>query len=716
MRISLGYQVLLAAILGMAVGLFFGPLCNAIQPIGDIYFMLLQMVALPYICISLIHGLGSMTPTIGKKLLKRGGPFWLTLWAIIFAVIYTLYHLIPTPLFTTIEAGADESAKLARNFLNYLVPENPLYDLMNNIIPAIAAFGLIFGIALMHLSSKEPVLSFLGKGTQLIEKILHWLAIASPIGIFTHVAVVFGTVSFEEVYSLAFYVIAFILAALVITLWILPALISSLTPLTYTDVLKGFKAVCILPFATAMPTLALPFIIIYMKKLGAKHHEGDPHFQATSQTVLPICYSFGQIGNCMILFFIFFLSFYFRHPFTGWEKAVLSIFMLPMSVGSSTTSVNTVSFLIEQLHFPVDSIEMFKQSTVITINFQVLVSAASIFSFIVLSLYAYYGSLKIDWRKLGFHCGAMLLVFGSMVSIVKGTLNLQDDLQGRYMDLKIGDAIHLPVYAKILETPPPPVAISKLDPFERILREGILKVGYSPLDIPFSYINHFGQLVGYDIAFAYQLARDLDCTLEFIPIDYDRFGEQVENGEFDIAMSAISMDEDRLRVMNFSQPYDEEDIVIIVPTKRIAEFMDLAAVERNSKLKIATYGALLSTAQHHFPFAKITELQTASTLMRPLLSEEVDVALWLRSQGLAWCLSHPDFVPVDYAGLLGKNYLAYAVSLYATQWVSFINHWLTLKEQSGFQAEMRRFWIKGENIQEPTPRWSIIRNILHWVD
>src|SRR5579871_1795521 len=94
---TLGYQVLAAAILGIAVGLFFGPFCNAIQPVSEIYLMLLQMVALPYICIALMHGLGSMSPSLGKKLFKRGWLFWLTLWAIIFIAIYGLNLMIPKP-------------------------------------------------------------------------------------------------------------------------------------------------------------------------------------------------------------------------------------------------------------------------------------------------------------------------------------------------------------------------------------------------------------------------------------------------------------------------------------------------------------------------------------------------------------------------------------------------------------------------------------------
>ena len=74
-RLSLGYQALIDAILGIFAGLFFGPKCAVVKPLGDIYVMLLQMVTLPYLCFSVIHGLGSMPPTTGKALFKKGWHF-----------------------------------------------------------------------------------------------------------------------------------------------------------------------------------------------------------------------------------------------------------------------------------------------------------------------------------------------------------------------------------------------------------------------------------------------------------------------------------------------------------------------------------------------------------------------------------------------------------------------------------------------------------------
>lgn len=715
MKLSLGYQVLIAVFLGIGCGIFFGPICSAVQPVGEVYVTMLQMVALPYIGLSLVHGIGSMTPSLCKRLLKKGSIFWVAIWAVAFAMIYFLYLLIPIPASSVIEVGQDRSLFLAKNFLSYLVPENPFYDLVNNIVPAIACSGLIFGAALMHLPKKEPVLSFLERSTEIIEKILRWLAIVSPIGIFARLASTFGMIKFEDVFAFQFYVLAFIGASLFITIWLLPALVSSLTPLSYREVLKATKTVCLLPFATALPTLALPFIILYMKKLGSKQVEEASRFHITSQTVLPVCYSFGQIGNCMILFFIFFLSFFFRHPFTFSEKAVLSLFTLPMSVGSSTTSISAVSFLIGQLNFPKESIELFMQTLSITMNFQVLVSSASILCLIILVLYSYYGLLEIKWKSLLTKFLATFLFLFISMQILDNTVHLRDNFQNQYMDLKISDVIENPVASKISKELPKETGAVEIKPdqiFSQILSSGILRVGYSPLDTPYSYFNEYGELVGYDIAFAYQLARDLDATLEFVLIDYKNFDKQVENREFDIAMSGILMTEDRIRVMDFTKPYRQENIVLVVPSYRENEFIDINKITKDPNLKIRVVGGFEFLARRHFPLAQIISDESDNSFV----DGKMDAWLTIRMEGFVWTLSHPDFTLIDYKGALGERYLAYAIRSGSQDWPTFLNNWLVLKEQSGFKEKMTRYWLEGESLQTIPRRWSIIRNVLHWVD
>ena len=167
-NLSIGTQVLIAVLLGIFVGLFFGPLTTGLDPIGSAYTMLLQMTVLPYITFSLIHGLGSMTPDIGKKIFRSGWPYFATLWALMFVLIYLFSDPHPKehlPLIQT-QASSELASQFSKNFIANLIPQNPFYDIVNNIAPAVAIFGLISGLALMHIEKKEPLISSLERINQ----------------------------------------------------------------------------------------------------------------------------------------------------------------------------------------------------------------------------------------------------------------------------------------------------------------------------------------------------------------------------------------------------------------------------------------------------------------------------------------------------------------------------------------------------------------------
>lgn len=717
LRMSIGYQAFLAAIIGILAGLFFGPYCSIVKPLGDVYIMLLQMVALPYLSFSIIHGLGSMAPVTGKKLFRQGWHFWVFLWALIFAIIFLLSFLIPKPIGSVIVPSMTSGdSSLAHNFLSYIVPENPFYDLANNIVPAITVFGIIGGTALMHVEKKEGLLSILEKLNQTIELIFKWIAILSPIGVFAHLAVALGTVYFDDLFLLEFYVGCFIFVSLYMTLWVLPGILSSLTPLSYRDVLHAFKVVCVVPFATALSSLSLPFIIYYLKKLGTKHADGDPQFHATTQTVMPICYSFGQIGNGLILFFMLFISFFYRHPFSGSEKTLLSALTIPMSIGSSATSVTAVTFLINQLNFPPSAGELYDETLALTLNFQVLLSVASVLTFIILVLYAYYGLLEIKIKKLATHLLLSFSLFGLLVYGAKHFTHLTDNYQNLYPELSLQEVIKDPVQAKILNPgefgTPRTTSNSNAETFSEILTSGVLKVGYDPFEIPYCYFNRHNQLVGFDVAYAYQLARDLDCRLEFVPIDFSKIGPDLNAGLYDIAMAAILMTVDRIRDMDFTNPYSEQNNVLVIPTKNTKSFLDLTTLVQTPNLHLGAFGAYEGIVKKHFPLATLIPYHIDNTM----LDGKVDAWVWSTRQAFVWCLNNPGFTFVDYDGLIGKSFFAYPIRAGSLDLASFLNKWLILTDESGFKDRMTQYWIQGENPKQRSPRWSILRNVLHWIE
>jgi len=711
LKFGLGYQALIAVLLGIFTGLFFGPMCSVFEPVGIAFVMLLQMVVLPYIPTLIMHGLGSLAPETARKLFKRGWFFLLLLWLLVFGVIYTLKVVIPTPLPNPSSDLVHQKTFVIKNFLSYIIPENPFYDLAHNIIPAVALFSVIGGVALMHLKEKEPLLSVLERANMTLEKIFKWIAIISPIGIFSHIAFAMGTVNLQELAKLETYVLAFILSSIFLSVWLLPMIASCLTSIPYKELMREYRIVCMLAFATGIPSIAFPFINNCMRRLAERKNLDLATFRSTSQTIVPLAYSFTQLGNFFLLFFIFFMSFFYRHSLSNVDSIILPLLTIPISFGTPQLSLAGMSFLIDVLNFPRQALDLFVETMAITLNFQVLLSVSAMLTFIMCVILHYYGLLEVNWRRLSLQVTIGAIALFTAVLVGKQFIHIEDNYRDLYYKLKIGDVIEKPPKVTIYQTRPSFTPDPSPETLARILRTNVLRVGYDVENIPFCYLNLWNEIVGYDIAFAYQLAKDLDAELELVPLDYDTMGQDMESGYMDIAMSAILVDERRVIDMDFCHAYQEQANVLVVPAARVEEFRDLVRVENNPKLKIGAGGGYRAVVQRHFLPDQF--VQVTNTL--PLLNKQIEAAMWSELPAYIWCLGHPGFTTLSYHRQLGMQYFAYPVKSGSADMIQFVNQWMRLKELTGFTKMQTDYWIGGKPIPSKEPRWSIIRNVLHWV-
>ena len=59
---------------------------------------------------------------------------------------------------------------------------------------------------------------------------------------------------------------------------------------------------------------------------------------------------------------------------------------------------------------------------------------------------------------------------------------------------------------------------------------------------------------------------------------------------------------------------------------------------------------------------------------------------------------------------------AYALPRGETEWGKFVDNWVDLKQKDGTVQENYQFWMAGGATKTSRPRWSIIRDVLGWVD
>ena len=60
--------------------------------------------------------------------------------------------------------------------------------------------------------------------------------------------------------------------------------------------------------------------------------------------------------------------------------------------------------------------------------------------------------------------------------------------------------------------------------------------------------------------------------------------------------------------------------------------------------------------------------------------------------------------------------LAYPVDRRDLEFARFLEIWIDLQRKNGMSQKFYDDWILGRDEQPKQPRWSVIRNVLHWVN
>ena len=252
---------------------------------------------------------------------------------------------------------------------------------------------------------------------------------------------------------------------------------------------------------------------------------------------------------------------------------------------------------------------------------------------------------------------------------------------------------------------------------DRIRQTGRLRVGFGPHVIPFSYFNAANDLVGYDIAFAYALARDLGVHLELIPItDWATLSDDLKAGRYDLALGGVYVTDERLQALTVSKPYLQSQLALIVRSDKARRFLDGPSIKREKGLKIATFKSdiLQPMARTLFPQAEVVVVPEYEVLLR---DDSIDAALWTFEQARAWAAANPGFSAVRPTDFGAPFLIAYLMPPNSDGVCEFYQSVARFAEGERFRAAHDRFTGSRESRgRDQHRRWSIIRNVLHWVE
>ncbi|MEM9683148.1 MAG: cation:dicarboxylase symporter family transporter [Pseudomonadota bacterium] len=713
--------VLLGAVLGVLVGLFIGQDAAVLEPIGTSYVLMMEVVVFPYIICTLLHGLGRLSPGNAWRLFRSAWMIFLGVWAITFFVIFLLSFAIPpVPPPSFIDADTERKSL---NLLEILIPANPFVDLVQNHLPAIVIFSIIFGIAIQRTDNKEAFLSVLDIVRKASVTIWGWVVLLAPLGVFALFANTAGTLEPDDLADLSLYLLTMILGTVILAFWVLPSIIAALCPLTTREVLRDLQSALVIAVVTTLSVAALPYVQQATEKLATQLNVEAKDRSDVLQTTLAVSYPLGQLGNYFIWLFILFAAFYYRVPIPFADQLLLPVIVLLSGIGSPSSSIDAVAFLSSWLNLPTAAPDLYVGMMTVTRYGQVVASVMG-FAFIsILVTLNYYGRLKIQLRPflqaVSVSCAVLAVVtVGGRIVQSQIPVPPESPYQAFQLPEDVTKDVEV-VVGKVPESDPTqaepssPVTSAQQSILADIQRRGELRVGFNANVIPFSYENADGKLVGFDIAYAYRLAHDLGVRLRLVPFEWQKLAGDLANDRFDLAASGIYVTDRRLRTFDVSEPYYKSPLALIVRANVANRFLSRESIDAQKDLTVAVFDdpVLVPLAKRYFGKAKIKVLPNYSDLAQ---HKDVDAAIWTLEQAKAWAATRVAYTAVVPRDMGGDLLIAYLIPRGTPELRQYLNYWLRLQRVNGFHDRMVRLWLDGKAELAHKPRWSLLGYLIGW--
>lgn len=704
--ISLSTQILIGLTLGLLTGLFFGDKASVLAIAGKAYIGLIQMSILPYMVVSLMLGIGSLSYEKAAKLAITGGIVLVSSWILAFTIVFLMPFAFPS-----MEAGSFFSASLVEvaevDFIDLYIPVNPFSSLARTVVPAAAVFSVAFGIALIGVENKRSLLDILSATSKTLTRIAMMVVKITPIGVFAIAANAAGTMTIDEFGRLQSYIIPFIVATLLLTFWILPGLAAALTPFSYREILKSARDALTTGFVTGNLFITLPMLVENARKLFEDRRIKNEDTDNYVEVLVPTSFNFPNIGKLLTLLFVLFAGWFIGKSIALTDYpgfAVLGLFTLFGGVDLA------LPFLLDQMQIPSDMYQLYVVTGVLNSWFATLLAVMNLFAFTLVAACAATGAVRINWSRIFSFAIISLVIFAAVLLgtrfVLSEMVSKEDITRRTLMHSKIED-----LKKADMKKTGSKDSVTQKSLLKSIIKRGKLRVGYNPENLPFSFVNDSGDLVGFDVELMHVLARELEVELEFSQWTYQTILNDLQQNKFDVAIGGLVVTAERLTRANFSNPYMNITTAVVVEDHRRSKFKKWRSIDREINITLGTVGTGRSiNVKRYLPNTEVVQLETYSEFFTNN-PKGVDALVISAEAGSAWTILYPSYSVVVTEPHIKAN-AAFAMPLGDSSLGDFINNWLQLKKTSGFINKLYEKWVLGKSDKQEKRRWSIGRDML----
>ncbi|QWZ09115.1 cation:dicarboxylase symporter family transporter [Nocardioides panacis] len=329
--------VIVAVLLGIAVGLLAPDFAVQLKPIGTAFVALIKMMISPVIFCTIVLGVGSVASAahVGKV----GGlalGYFVTMSTVALAIGLVVGNLIHpgSGLHLTADvakAGAEQAGESGSttDFILGVIPTTLFSALTEGEVLQTLLVALLVGFAVQAMGrSGQPVLRGVEHLQRVVFRVLAMIMWAAPVGAFGAIAGVVGETGVDALKSLAILMLAFYITCALFVFVMLGAILKLATGVNIFRLLRYLGREFLLILSTSSSESALPRLMAKMEHAGVD--------KTTVGVVVPTGYSFNLDGTAIYLTMAsLFIAEALGKPLAIGEQISLLVFMVIASKGAA---------------------------------------------------------------------------------------------------------------------------------------------------------------------------------------------------------------------------------------------------------------------------------------------------------------------------------------------------------------------------------------------
>ena len=228
-----------------------------------------------------------------------------------------------------------------------------------------------------------------------------------------------------------------------------------------------------------------------------------------------------------------------------------------------------------------------------------------------------------------------------------------------------------------------------------IQKRGEIKVGVSILP-PWVIKDKKGELIGFEIDIAKQLAKDMGVKVKFKEYQWSKMIPALKKGEIDIIASGLSITPKRALEINYSAPYSSSGYSLVSNLSLTKDFTSIKDLN-NKKVYIAAVKGTVSAdlVSRIFPKAKLDLREDTKDATSAVLNGTVHAFISSSPVPEFVSLKHPKQVDLPLKKPLLTTKEAFAIKKNNQEMLNFLNSWVIAHEADDWIESSHKYWFKS---------------------